>query len=526
MCSHVIDLAHDAPARLRADVAVVGAGVAGVTIARRLLKHGLSVILLESGGVDYEADIADLNRGKIIGRPYYDLAHARLRFFGGTTAIWGGRCAELDPIDFETRDWVPYSGWPISYETVIPYYYEARMALGLPCRAPLRAGHAFDLDELVQPAWWFDDRFDRFTLGACADLVADPRCKIVIHATVNQLVPEASGRRIEALEAVHPGGRAMRIEARHFVLAAGGIENPRLLLASRSVHPAGIGNENGLVGRFFMEHPHARGGRIVAAAPWRLLAASAMRRNGAHGYQAQVIAAAPELQRRERLLNSSLTIAARKPAGGKATLLKRAYLRTKEKTPPTFVGRTLWRATKGAARALRRASDPLLPWTFHRLGRVELALVIRAEQAPNPDSRVRLTDERDALGMPRIALDWRLSALDKHSVNGLVAATGRELVRLGLGQVDPAPWLTDPDCEWHADPLISAHPIGGYHHLGTTRMADDPRRGVTNSDGRVHGIANLYVAGSSIFPTGGWANPTLTIMALALRTADRLAAPR
>jgi choline dehydrogenase-like flavoprotein len=125
--------------------------------------------------------------------------------------------------------------------------------------------------------------------------------------------------------------------------------------------------------------------------------------------------------------------------------------------------------------------------------------------------------------MPRVALDWQLSPIDVDSIAGLVAALGRESRRLGLGSVEPAGWLAEPDKRWVSDELVSAHPIGGFHHMGTTRMANDPRRGVTDGWGRVHGLPNLHIAGSSLFPTAGWANPTLTILALALRTADRIA---
>jgi choline dehydrogenase-like flavoprotein len=159
---------------------------------------------------------------------------------------------------------------------------------------------------------------------------------------------------------------------------------------------------------------------------------------------------------------------------------------------------------------------------LHKAGRLDVALLVRAEQAPNPDSRLTLSGEKDALDMPRLKLDWRLSEIDVRSVEILVQALGEELKRLGLGTVEPASWLSGGS--WKTDPLISAHPIGGYHHMGTTRMSADPRSGVTDARARVHGISNLYVAGSSLFPTSGWANPTLTILALALRTADHISA--
>jgi choline dehydrogenase-like flavoprotein len=149
-------------------------------------------------------------------------------------------------------------------------------------------------------------------------------------------------------------------------------------------------------------------------------------------------------------------------------------------------------------------------------------LLVRAEQAPNPQSRVMLTSETDATGMPRVALDWRLQDVDVRSVAVLLGALDGELRRLGLGEVEPAEWLAGGG--WETDPLISSHPIGGYHHMGTTRMGTNPANSVTDEAGRVHGLGNLWIAGSSLFPTGSWANPTLTIVALALRSAARISA--
>jgi choline dehydrogenase-like flavoprotein len=187
---------------------------------------------------------------------------------------------------------------------------------------------------------------------------------------------------------------------------------------------------------------------------------------------------------------------------------------------PTRRGRALWMVTKKAAGWAQRHVDPARPWLLHRIGNLEVALLVRGEQAPNPESRVMLTGETDATGVPRVKLDWRLSQIDVRSVAVLVETLGRELERLGLGKVEPADWLGSG--RWKTDPLISSHPIGGYHHMGTTRMGTDPGSSVTDADGRVHGIGNLFVAGSSLFPTGGWANPTLTIVALALRSAEKI----
>ena len=522
-----IDCAIEAPEAVTADVAIIGSGAAGQAAARRLLARGRSVVLIESGGFDHDAASADLNRGDIVGQPYHPLEHSRLRFFGGTTAIWGGRCAEFDAIDFERRDWVPHSGWPFGVDDIRSYLAEARTLLGVDGVDSARLPHPplmqrLSSEELAVRWWSFDPKFDRFTIDQAKDLEADPRCTLLVKATVREIMLSPDKGAVERLDVRTPCGRTIDVRARHYILAAGGIENPRILLASNSVVPHGIGNHYDLVGRYFMEHPHARGGRVIGKTDWHWLSAFAKRRvNGVEISPA--ITPAEALQRREGLLNTALTLAVRQPEGGTYPIAKRAYLHVKHRTAPTRAGRSMWKATKQLVRGYTGLTGPFHPWLMRRMGGLDLAIVIRAEQAPNPDSRVRLSDERDATGMPRVALDWHMSDIDVDSVGGLVAALDRESRRLGLGNVEPARWLASPDKRWVSDELVSAHPIGGFHHMGTTRMASDPRRGVTDGWGRVHGLPNLHIAGSSLFPTGGWANPTLTILALSLRTADRVA---
>ena len=522
----LIDCALEAPEAVTADVAIVGSGAAGQAAARRLLSLGHSIVVIESGGLDHDKATADLNRGDIVGQEYHPLEHSRLRFFGGTTAIWGGRCAEFDAIDFERRDWVPHSGWPFGPDDIRSHIREARSLLGVEvvdtARLPLPPMlQSVSSDELAVRWWSFDPVFDRFTIDRADDLAESPRCTLMINATVREVMLADEKDSIERLDVRTLSGRKIDVRARHYLLAAGGIENPRILLASNSVVQHGVGNAYDLVGRYFMEHPHARGGRILGRAEWRWLSAFAKRRvNGIE--VSPSVTPAEALQRREGLLNTALTIAVRQPVGGSYPLAKRAYLHMKHRTAPTRTGRSLWKMTKQLVRGYTGLTGPLHPWLMKRLNSLDLSLVIRAEQAPNPDSRIRLTGERDTLGMPRVALDWQLSSIDIDSVAGLVAALNRESQRLGLGSVEPAKWLDSPQKKWISDELVSAHPIGGFHHMGTTRMASDPRRGVTDGWGRVHGLPNLHIAGSSLFPTGGWANPTLTILALALRTADRI----
>jgi choline dehydrogenase-like flavoprotein len=266
---------------LAGDVCIVGAGAAGLTLAQQLAGNGLRVLLLEAGGRDYEPAIAALGAGENVGFPYYDLEDSRLRFFGGTTAVWGGRCAELDAIDFEARDWVPHSGWPFAKAALTAYYDAARKIVEVESRAlgaPLWAEAGLPPSPLargvLEPVFWqFDDRWDRFGIAAQAELVAHPNLTVLLHATTTRLALAQNGGTVASAELRAPSGRRATAQARVFVLAAGGLENPRLLLASRDRAPGGIGNAHDLVGRFFMEHPHARGGRIVLGRLWETLRA-------------------------------------------------------------------------------------------------------------------------------------------------------------------------------------------------------------------------------------------------------------
>lgn len=512
-----------------APVCILGAGVAGLTLARRLLGLGWPVLLVESGGTDFEAPVQALAGGRVVGHPYYDLDSATLRLLGGTTAIWGGRCARLDAIDFRRRDWVPHSGWPFGPEELAPYYREAldlfQVAAPEAAHAPWRNAHpaarALDGGDLALGFWSIDTVADRFTAPRIRDVLEHPRCRVLIHATATRLCLAGDGGSVTGVRLGDVSGRAATVAARHVVLALGGIENARLLLASDDVAAAGIGNGHDLVGRFFMEHPHARGGRIGGPGAWDLLRALGQRRRIAGTIHAALLRLSEGAQRRMGALNSAVTLGLRQPETAPRPWMMKTYGRLKHDLGATAGNRALWRTAKAAALGLDHLLFPARRRLSALLGHGEIALVVRAEQAPDPDSRVGLDTEVDALGLRRVRLDWRLGALDKHSVHCLVTALDAAMREAGLGKATRADWLDDPGAPWRTDPNISAHPIGGYHHMGTTRMAETPARGVVDGHGRVHGIANLHVVGGSTFPTGGWANPTLTIAALALRLGDR-----
>lgn len=516
--------------RLQADVCVVGAGAAGIALARDLMRSGHEVILLEAGGLDYEESTQALFAGRNVGMEYYALDHARLRFFGGTTNIWGGRNVPLDRIDFEKRDWVPHSGWPIGLDDLLPWYriahdslqlgayeYEADIwgKLGL---SPLE----FDPAAISTRFWRFDALAERFNSRRSDDLAAAQRVRIVLHANVLQLQANEGTSAIGSIEACSLSGKRLKVRAKHYVLACGAIENARLMLASRQVESTGVGNQYDQVGRYFMEHPHGRIGAIETDDPAAFWALYRKRYPAGDVPVAPALVLPAEQQRRLGVLNSAVTLKLQKDPARGNSISKKAYLNLKHSLSPSRSGRRLWQTWRGAQDWLqKRVSMPVLR-VAARVNRMGLYVIARAEQAPNPNSRVRLSMDKDALGSPRADLDWQLCSLDKETMLKFGQTLGREFERLGLGKLTTSEWLSDGRPDWPVDVTVGNHPIGGYHHMGTTRMSSAPQQGVVDADCKVHGYHNLHIAGSSVFTTGGWANPTLTLLALSHRLASRL----
>ena len=310
---------------LNADTCIIGAGVAGQTLAMRLARGGQQVLLIESGGLEFKSSTQELSDGDVSGEPYYDLISSRLRLFGGTAAIWGGRCAELDPIDFEAREFVPHSGWPITKDDLTPFYARAYQALEIDPSgvSPFKEGRSAkpsDLksDRLERGFWRFDENGERFTnlsRGNLADV------DILINATLTQIDVEESGQ-VTAVTVANAHGGSTQIQARNFVMAAGAIETIRLLMGAVPARPNGLGNDRDLLGRYFMEHPHARGGEIVSeklAQSLRVL--PRMKHAGGQRYAAYVRLSEAE-QKRQGVLNSALSLAPRRHEGESQELVR------------------------------------------------------------------------------------------------------------------------------------------------------------------------------------------------------------
>ena len=520
----------DAPERLESDICVVGGGAAGVGLARNLARRGHDLCLLEAGGMDFEQATQDLCCGEIVGMEYYELEHSRLRFFGGTTNIWGGRSVPLDRIDFEKRDWVPHSGWPITLDDLEPYYRIAHDSLELGefdysqdmWEKLQLAPVDFDPDEIAHLFWRFDRKKERFNSDQVKDLVDASNARIVMHANVVQIQAGENAHHVQQLVTRTLEGRETTFRAKHFVLACGAIENARLLLISDDVEKTGVGNSGDQVGRYFMEHPHGRIAHIETADPAWFWAHYRKRYPRAGPPIAPALVTSESLQRRKGILNSAATLKIQRNPDFGLGLGSKIYLNLKHDLNASKSNRRVWHLYRELRDWLQKHISMTLLRTVAKARNMELYLMARAEQAPNPDSRVMLSNETDALGCRRGDLNWQLSELDKRSVLELARALGREFERLGLGKVQTSSWLEDGTAVWPVDPTVGNHPIGGYHHMGTTRMSDSSATGVVDRNCTVHGYSNLHIAGSSVFTTGGWANPTLTILALSHRLADQL----
>ena len=498
---------------LEADLCIVGAGAAGISMALEWIGSRHTVLLLEGGGLDYEAAMQDLYRGESVGLPYYPLQAARLHYFGGTTGHWAGFCSTLDPIDFEERAWVPHSGWPIRREELDPFYARAQPLLELgpyeygagdwQRRDPTLVPLPLDPRVMWTKMWQFSPP-TRFGARYRAAVIGAPNVHLYTHANVCELEANESLRSIEGLRVRTLDGKELRARARYYVLACCSIQNARLLLASNRRTPTGLGNAYDLVGRFFMEHIEIPSGRLALApshAANTKMYALEFGRTRARGE----LALSAAVQREQRILNATVSL----EPGGPDEVAQSTF---EWGTPDRLAAmrerdahRNAGPPPAGLAEPPPPASAPLF---FH--------LMTRQEQAPNPASRVLLSTERDALDMPRAKLDWRLTALDRRSFRAFYEVMGRELGRSGAGRVQLLDWVTRDEDTWPS--TLS----GGWHHMGTTRMHENPRLGVVDANCRVHGLGNLYVAGASVYPTGGAANPTLTLVAVSLRLSDHL----
>jgi choline dehydrogenase-like flavoprotein len=533
---------------LEGDVCIIGAGAAGVSMALELMGKGLRVLLMEAGKEEedpatqalYEGDVADAR----MHSPTDKYRHRRL---GGSTAIWGGRCMPFDPIDFEQRDWVPNSGWPISYEDVAPFFPKANHYLEAgtydyngdtafkPSVPPMFEGfesakvRTNGLERFSCPTNMGMRYKDR--LAAASDI------RVVLMANCVGLRLRPDGTRVESADFASLDGRRFQVKAQCMVIATGGLEAARLLLASNDVQMSGIGNDHDVVGRYYMCHIAGNVGSMKINGPTTRVR---------HGYEVSPdgvycrrrLHLSEDTQRQLRVSNMVSRLHFPKiidPSHHNGVLsglyLARHFisyeygkrLRDGQQHGLALELKHIWNvitnpfdATSFATHWLRKRTlaERKFPSIILNNRTNQFSLEVHAEQIPRHDSRVLLTEKRDSLGMRRIKVDWRYSPEDIISVERTLQTIDDELRRTGLGRFDFDRATLEED-------LLRFGAYGG-HHVGTTRMGSDPRTSVVDSNSAVHGVANLFIASSSVFPTSSQANPTMMIVAQALRLTQHI----
>lgn len=481
---------------IEADLIIIGGGLAGIAIAKEWAGLNRSVVVLESGGRELDRDLQQLNAGAGVlrgpGNP--DLAMndyliaSRFRGLGGAGNVWGGKLVPLDESDFEPRDWLPLSGWPLSRAQMQPYYERACRYYDIP---------QFDVSnspprEDGRPVFEMGDEyfsaprcFTRFSGTRDAAAFDEFRTTFAQAANVNvylnaNVIAFDKGRRgISGLSVACLNGKRHTARGRAYVLATGGIENARLMLA------ANIGNESGYVGRCFQGHMNfgkfdAPEGRNSSICISNSGVAMRLYTDNAPDKIHCVLANTLESQRRRETLNFTVTI----------------YEETADLTADVAA---LLRSTGAIDCGAAPARN--------------LTVYFKTEQLPNPESRITLNESAtDALGMPRVRLEWNFNQTDFDKLDASIAAFANAMGAAGLGRV----------CWPVARENYVSIMTPARHHMGTTRMHVDAEHGVVDENCRVHGLRNLYIAGSSVFPTSGNANPTLTLTALAFRLSDHL----
>lgn len=511
------------------DLCIIGAGAAGISLARKLRGRDTKICVLEGGGLEPDRNSQQLYQGEIAGLPYFPLDSCRLRYFGGTTNHWAGYCWPLQATTFAAKSWLPYSGWPINQRDLAPYYNEAADLLGLSKESwsPERGWDLSVWEEIIgeyrapiDPAYFHQvsTHIKPVRMGRVfrKDLEHASNIDVFLNANVVDLDTGPGSNHVAHCNVRTFNGRNLKFSARNFVLAAGGIENARLLLLSDQYHDRGLGNQNDLVGRFFMDHVSAPIGTIklsVKDAPVEIY--SQFRNRAALDDMQHVVSIVvnEEMERKFKLVPIWVRMLPKLEefwnSDGPVSLKSIRQSLANGDWPADFdehVGNVV--TDLGSVARLLHAKAAYDGHSYD-----SLAVRANLAPAPNRNSRVMLSDELDALGLRRARLDWQLSDIDFRSANWVANRFAIAVGASGLGWMK----ITLGD-----EAEFKSKLRGTWHHIGTTRMAKSEKEGVVDPDCKVHGLANVYIIGSSVFPTCGAGSPTLAIIALAHRLSDHL----
>jgi choline dehydrogenase-like flavoprotein len=517
------------------DLCIVGSGPAGVSIATEFAGSKTNVLVLESGGLAEEVDTQSLYEIDSVGAPRtLKQESLRRRILGGSSHIWTGRCAPFNEVDFEERPWIPYSGWPLTRRSLEPYIERAGITLGLGPNCydetlwqrfkVIRPSPELDRQYLEPTFWQFSRNSfnpkEPARFGQNLVRLSAANLRLLLHANVTHINTNADGTCFESVEVRSLQGKHARVRAKALALCCGGIENARLLLISNRTNPRGIGNRYDLVGRFLMDHITCVMGKFDStdAAEVRDRFGQYWLDNGnGRSVYLHGLALSRETQRKEQLLNGhayieEYDIVDDDPWSALRNL--RSTLGWRIATKQTCRdARVLLTHLGEFCRGLYRRQVKHRP-QLTRVKRVELQCIL--EQMPDPESRVVLSrNKRDALGMPLSEINWKMNERERLTAWRMNQLICLEFQRLKLPIPRRTPWL-DEETDWMSHFVERAHPSG------STRMSLDEKQGVVDPNCQIHGVEGLFVAGSSVFPTSGAANPTLMIVTMALRLADWL----
>lgn len=505
-------------------VCIVGAGAAGLTLACHLRRRNIPVCVVEAGGFRFNRATQDLACGASTGLPY-EVGSTRFRFFGGSTNAWGALLRPISAHCFSRRKWLGDACWPFERHVLDPYYDKAYGFLEverdhedgqsrLDCveRSSRNQFTAIDkrLETRISPV----ARRSIFKDKAKPLLAADADGNLLLNANAVEIESCSTSREAKRLHLKTLCGKRLTCRAKIFILCMGGIENARLLLLSHGKHSEGLGNAHDLVGRYFMDHPRYFCGRLHPANGQRRLQFYDPTYRFNDMPSVASLSVTPDVQQRKELLDARLYLFPVYRGHDEESFNELVWLKWKLRATRSLDLRGI-----NLGKILRRAPSLALATAGHLLRKDVLlthyAIGHTLETAPDRNSRVTLTSTRDALGSNCVRVDWRLGSREKQTIDHAQKTLGDVVEANGIGRVEP-------EAITHANGQTTAK--SSWHHMGTTRMDADPKKGVVDADCRLHESGNLYVAGSSVFPTAGDDVPTLTIVALAIRLADHLEA--
>jgi choline dehydrogenase-like flavoprotein len=516
----IVDYDQDtAPLVYDCDICIVGSGATALALLTKFYDTSLRVVVLEAGGEDITVQSQDMYKVVTPYHPFPGAEVGRFRVFGGSTTKWGGQTLPLDPIDFKKRDWVPFSGWPLPYQEIAKYYPEVDEFLGVEAH-----DYESDIYKLLREKRLQEDdilkfRFSKWSPkpnlreGFRKQLVASANVTLVQHASVIAINLFDNHKQVSDLVISNLAHKKGRVRATTYVIACGGIENARLLLASRHQLSKGIGNSHDVVGRFLQDHPNAHIGHVTQAK-------NRTQRYFNYFYIKKTrflprLILTEKFQTTHKLLNASASLlffSQGKDAYSQVLDIYRKRARGK-------LGKEDVQSLLKLGLQAHQLVKPVMSMlvrnkVFTPNPTIKLNLMI--ENPPEWHNRVALSDQRDALGIPLASVEWKVGEQVRQTLITSAGVFADYIARLGFGQLQLADWIQGTDWKSYVG--------DASHHIGTTRMSNSEIDGVVNTDCQVFGVNNLYIAGSSVFPTSGHSNPTSTLIALAFRLGEHLKA--